>query len=171
MRFTPVYEQLQRQLHEGGSYGISGVKHAARIIDLAKRMGTRSVLDYGCGRRTLSQAMPFHITDYDPFIVECSSEPEVHDLVVCSDVLEHIEPDCLPDVLHHLSSKVGKLIFLDIACRPAKKVLSDGRNAHLIQEQPSWWLQRLMTFFEPTYFQTYEGGFVAVCTPKGALTT
>lgn len=169
MRFTESYKQQQIELHQREpGYGTSSAKHAARIIDLAKRLGTRSVLEYGCGKRTLSQAMPFHITDYDPFIPECSDEPALHDLVVCSDVLEHIEPDCLPDVLSHLSSKVGKLVFIDIACRPAKKVLADGRNAHLIQEKPDWWLARLASFFDISYAQVYDGGFIYVGTPKAA---
>jgi hypothetical protein len=32
-----------------------------------------------------------------------------------------------------------------IACHPAKKGLSDGRNAHLIIEQPEWWKQKIQT--------------------------
>lgn len=166
MRFTDEYATLQRQLHAGGDYGTSGHKHASKVIELAKRFETRSVLDYGCGQRTLAAAMPFAITSYDPFIEGCDSEPAVHDLVVCGDVLEHIEPDCLVDVLTHLHSKVGRVILLDVATRPAKKVLSDGRNAHLIQETNSWWLGQLMPFFEPAFFQDYNGGFVCVATPQ-----
>ena len=30
-----------------------------------------------------------------------------------------------------------------IACHPAKKKLRDGRNAHLIIEQPNWWRNKL----------------------------
>jgi len=30
-----------------------------------------------------------------------------------------------------------------IACHPAKKTLSDGRNAHLIIEKPDWWKSKL----------------------------
>jgi hypothetical protein len=94
-------------------------------------------------------------------------EPEPHDLVVCSDVLEHIEPDCLGDVLRHLYDLTKKALFVDVACRPAKKVLADGRNAHLIQRDPSAWLLYLIDGvapFKPTFFQAYEGGFIAVLT-------
>lgn len=166
MRFTPEYQLLQEKLHAQGEYGTGGHRHAPRILDLARKLGTRSVLDYGCGKRTLAAAMPFAITSYDPFIPECSADPVPHDLVVCGDVLEHIEPDCLFDVLVHLHSKTGKMIFFDVACRPAKKVLADGRNAHLIQESNSWWLEKLMQFYEPLLFQDYGGGFIAVATPK-----
>jgi hypothetical protein len=166
MRFTNEYADLQKQLHAQGGYGTSGHKHAARVIDLARRMETRNVMDYGCGQRTLGAALPFAITNYDPFIEGCDAEPAVHDLVVCGDVLEHIEPDCLFDVLIHLHSKVGKTVFIDVATRPAKKVLADGRNAHLIQEVNSWWLEKLTAFFEPIFFHDYSGGFVFVGTPR-----
>lgn len=101
-------------------------------------------------------------------IPELSERPLQHDLVVCSDVLEHIEPECIVSVLHDLQSLTKKVLFIDVAMRPAKKVLADGRNAHLIQESGAWWLTELIHFFEPVFFQTYEGGFVAVLTPKVA---
>lgn len=171
MRFTNQYQKLQQELHNNApDYGTSGSKHADRIMQLAQQMGTKHILDYGCGKRTLARALPFAITSYDPFIAGYDADPAVHDLVVCSDVLEHIEPECLTDVLAHLHSKVGKGLFLDVACRPAKKVLSDGRNAHLIQQSPSWWLTtQLLPSFDPAYFQTYVGGFVGVFTPKGGM--
>lgn len=170
MRYTEEYKGLQQQLHAKGDYGTSGHKHAARIVSLAKQIGTREVLDYGCGQRTLSKAMPFAITNYDPFLPGFDSEPQPHDLVVCSDVLEHIEPNCILNVTEHLHQLTKRALFVDVACRPAKKVLADGRNAHLIQWEPDKWLRFFLadvsdvTPFKPIFFQTYEGGFIAVLT-------
>lgn len=164
MRFSDDYKVLQKQLHADLSYGTSGYKHADRILDIAKRMNTRSILDYGCGKQTLQKAIPFPITNYDPMIAGLDANPAVHDLVVCSDVLEHIEPECLDGVLAHLREVTGKALFVDVACRPAKKTLADGRNAHLIQEKPSWWLNRILRLFDVSFFQVYEGGFIAVLT-------
>lgn len=166
MRFSQGYKDQQKKLHESGEYGVSGFKHCDRVLDLAKQLKTKSILDYGSGRETLQKGIPFPITNYDPMIVGRDEEPAVHDLVVCSDVMEHIEPEYLSDVLQHLRSVTGKLLFVDVATRPALKYLSDGRNAHLIIESGSWWLGRLTKFYEPEYFQTYGGGFVAVFTPK-----
>src|ERR1700676_2206422 len=118
MRFTQGYKEQQKLLHSVGDYGVSGFKHCERVLDLAKQLQTRDILDYGCGRQTLQKGIPFPITNYDPFFPGCDEEPAVHDLVVCGDVLEHIEPECLPDVLAHLHSKIGKLLFVDVACRP-----------------------------------------------------
>ena len=169
MRWSQGYKEQQKKLHSQGEYGVSGYKHADKVLDLAKQLNTRNILDYGSGQQTLQKGIPFPITCYDPFVAGCEEEPAVHDLVVCGDVLEHIEGECLVDVLEHIHSKVGKMLFVDVACRPAKKYLEDGRNAHLIQELPSWWLTNMMTLFEPQYFQTYAGGFVAVLTPKAGL--
>ena len=170
MRYTEEYKALQLQLHAAGGYGTSGHKHAQRIAQLARQLETREVLDYGCGQHTLSKAMPFKINEYDPFLPGYDAEPEPHDLVVCSDVLEHIEPLFLAEVLHHLFDITKKVLFVDVACRPAKKVLADGRNAHLIQWSPTEWLQEFLgsgnseVVFKPVFFQTYEGGFIAVLT-------
>lgn len=94
------------------------------------------------------------------------STPTQHELVVCSDVLEHIEHECIIDVLKHLQALTTKVLFLDVSTVAAKKTLADGRNAHLIQQSGGWWLLELIHFFEPVFFQTYETGFVAVLTPK-----
>lgn len=166
MRYTDEYAKLQTELHHRGDYGISGSKHADKIRELCERMGTRDVLDYGCGKGTLAKSMPFYIQQYDPFIPEHSANPNPADLVVCSDVLEHIEPDCLDDVLGHIYSKTMKALFVDVATRPAKKVLADGRNAHLIQENALWWLNRMAPWFELQSTLTYGGGFFGVFVPQ-----
>jgi hypothetical protein len=166
MLFTPQYAVLQQELHSRGNYGVSGHKHADHIMELANNLKTRDVLDYGCGQCTLAKALPFAITNYDPFIPGYEQEPGPHDIVVCSDMFEHIEPECLESVLKHIYSLTNKALFVDVATRPAKKVLADGRNAHLIQECPEWWLSHTSNWFDVQHLQTYPGGFVAVFTPK-----
>jgi hypothetical protein len=64
-------------------------------------------------------------------------------LIYSSDVLEHIEPELLDDTLQSLCECAVKYQYHLIACHPAKKSLSDGRNAHLIIEDPSWWNNKL----------------------------
>lgn len=167
MRITDQYKQLQEQLHAQGTYGLSGAKHADRILDLCKKLQTRDVLDYGCGQQTLQKSLPFPIKNYDPCITGLDSEPSASDIVVCSDVLEHVEPVCLPEVLRHLRALTKKVLFLDINNKPAQKYLADGRNAHLIQESAFWWHKMLdNNLLEVHSFQTYNGGVVMVATPE-----
>lgn len=165
-QITDSYRRLQIQLHkENPSYGTSGAKHADRILDLAQKLKTKDVLDFGCGRQTLQKSLPFPIQNYDPCIDGLDSPPRAADIVVCSDVLEHIEPECIDEVLQHLGELTKQVIFLDVATRPAQKVLADGRNAHILQLPVMKWLTMLEPYFELHSLQTYGGGFVMIATP------
>ena len=68
--------------------------------------------------------------------------------MVCTDVLEHIEPEKLLFVLGDLQRCVRKVGWFVIHTGPAQKVLADGRNAHLIQRDAHWWRTQLQPFFQ-----------------------
>jgi hypothetical protein len=56
---------------------------------------------------------------------------------------------------------------------PAAKILSDGRNAHLIQEPSSWWLPKLTKYFEILHLQSHQmmgDGIWVVVRPKKDIT-
>lgn len=169
MLITDNYRELNRQLHETNeSYGMSGQRYADLVMALAAGMKTKKILDYGAGKCTLSKACPmFSFTNYDPCVPGLEELPEPHDLVVCTDVLEHIEPDCLQDVLKHLSEVTKKILFVQVATRPASKTLADGRNTHLIVKKPIWWVNVMSGFggvdlgLEILNMNVTEGGFVA----------
>ena len=147
MKITPEYLALNRELHARGNYGVSGARAAPTVLELADMLGTRDILDYGCGQRLLERTLGFPIHNYDPCIPGLDSPAQPADLVVCTDVLEHVEPACLDEVLDDLQNLTLKVALLVIANRPAKKTLADGRNAHLIQEGRDWWLARLAPRF------------------------
>lgn len=167
MLISAEYIALNRELHERGNYGVSGHKWAAAVDDLATRCEARTVLDYGCGRGTLKAALetrhrPYRVLEYDPAVFGKEQKPLRADVVVCGDVLEHIEPECLFDVLDDLRN-IGRLaVFLVVATRPAKKTLADGRNAHLIVEPASWWLPKIMDRWRLRMFQDLGGEFVCI---------
>jgi hypothetical protein len=164
---TPEYQSLQTQFHNARpDYGISSRKHIDHVLHLAKNLGTRDILDYGCGKAMLQKGIPFPIQNYDPAMSEYTRRPMPADLVVCTDVLEHIEPTCLKDVMDDLRSLTRKCLLLDVACRPASKILPDGRNAHLIIETPNWWLSWLLPRFNLHSFQATEGSFTALLFPN-----
>jgi len=138
------YKNLNSKLHQSNeSYGTSGMKYAQEIMAICFQNGTQDVLDYGCGKSTLANNLPFTIQQYDPCVDRFSAKPWPADIVVCTDVLEHIEPDCINDVIAHIGALTKKVAFLSVANGPALKVLEDGRNAHLIQEKPEWWLEKI----------------------------
>jgi 2-polyprenyl-3-methyl-5-hydroxy-6-metoxy-1,4-benzoquinol methylase len=112
------------------------------------------VLDYGCGKSTLAQNLPFSIKQYDPAIPKYSMAPDRSDIVVCTDVLEHIEPHLIDDVLTDICRLTKLICFLVVARGPAKKFLEDGRNAHLIQEDEKWWLGKILPLFHLLQFSS-----------------
>lgn len=141
---TPEYLELQKELHAGGKYG-TGIqaKDGARWLREIAPSGA-SVLDYGCGQGKLKLLLPeYDVREYDPAIEGKDHPPSRADYLVCLDVLEHIEEDCLELVLQHMRSVTAKRAIVLIDCRPAKKVLADGRNAHICLHTPEWWRQRL----------------------------
>ena len=147
MLISDSYRALNAEMHRTQHYGHSGAKFAPEIRQLAEAMGTKDILDYGCGLRTVQDALGYEIQNYDPALPEFAGTPERADLVVCTEVLEHIEPDCLDDVLDDLARLTRKCMFATIAHFPAVKFLPDGRNAHLIQQDLKWWLPRIWKRF------------------------
>lgn len=140
---SPAYVAEQRYLHAlPKGYGGKGHKWAATVAAIVADLGCGSVLDYGCGQGALGAALRmrgYEVRDYDPAIDGKDQPPSFADLVVCTDVLEHVEPALLQNVLTHLRQLARKAIFLVVALDPSNKVLTDGRNAHLIQAEPAWW--------------------------------
>jgi 2-polyprenyl-3-methyl-5-hydroxy-6-metoxy-1,4-benzoquinol methylase len=142
------YASLNRQLHESNlAYGVGGGKHAETVLSLAASLKTTSILDYGCGKGYLAKAIPFPIWEYDPAIPGKTDSPRPADVVVCTDVLEHIEPEHLDGVLKDLQRCTRKVGYFVIHTGPAAKTLPDGRNTHLLQYPRSWWEQRLRQHF------------------------
>jgi len=150
---TEDYIEINRILHDKHpTYGMSGHRWAPKIIRLISDYQCRSLLDYGCGKGTLKVAIEYYypfieIIEYDPAIYGKNSLPSPADIVVCTDVLEHVEPECINDVLNHIRTLTNKIIFITVATRPAKKMLSDGRNAHLIINTQEWWVNKIEKYF------------------------
>jgi 2-polyprenyl-3-methyl-5-hydroxy-6-metoxy-1,4-benzoquinol methylase len=163
MLISDEYRELNKELHETNeAYGTSGHNHAEAVVGLANAMQTVDILDYGCGKGTLNSAIGIRLKEYDPAVPGKDDPPEPADLVVCTDVLEHIEPDCLDDVLDDIESLARRGVFLCVATREAKKVLADGRNAHLIVEGKDWWLPKLMDRWDIINFSDAGGEFIFV---------
>ena len=107
----------------------------------------------------------FEYFPYDPAFPDYGP-PKEADLVCCIDVLEHVEENFLDNVLDDLKKITKKFGIFTIHTGPALKVLADGRNAHLIQKPPSWWLPKMCNRFEIKHLQEVGGGFVLVTMPK-----
>lgn len=145
---TKDYVELNKQLHkENAVYGIGGGKHAETILKLCEVLKTNLVLDYGCGKGHLAKALPFPIWEYDPGVPGKEDGARPADIVVCTDVLEHIEPELLDNVLGDLARCVKQIGYFVIHTGAASKTLPDGRNTHLIQRGLEWWKEKLTEYF------------------------
>lgn len=143
------YIELNKQLHKDNlAYGVGGGRHKDTVMKLSKMIESNSILDYGCGKGFLSKELPFPIWEYDPAIPGKDHTPRPADLVVCTDVLEHIEPNKLNYVLDDLRRVTKRLGYFVIHTGPSSKLLADGRNAHLIQRGEKFWRTKLEKFFE-----------------------
>lgn len=152
---TAEYLAEQKRLHaDPRGYGGRGDKWCDAVTKLIQDNASDpgagfSVLDYGCGQATLARAVlanlgkkPVNVCwrNYDPARKGFASMPTgPYDLVVCSDVLEHIEPEKIVAVLNHLRALTGGLLFTVISLVETAKTLSDGRQAHILLRDPEWW--------------------------------
>lgn len=159
---TEEYRKMQQELHENPRYGTASLGFAPLVADLIRQSGAQSVSDYGAGKKNLQVGLNNagifpEYKPYDPAFPEYGS-PQTADLVCCIDVLEHIEPALLENVLLDLAAITNKVGFFSIHMTPAVKVLPDGRNAHLIQEPTSWWLPKLCQHFDIVQLQQHNIG-------------
>lgn len=144
---SEAYREQNKQLHEAGFYGTSGHKMVHQVLELCESRGSMDILDYGCGQRTLEFALGVPIRNYDPCIPGLDRVPQPAEIVVCGDVLEHIEPECLDAVLDDLKRLTKGVGLFHVDTRPAQKMLPDGRNAHLIQQPATWWFPKFWERF------------------------
>jgi hypothetical protein len=168
------YRRMQEDLHEDPSYGIASKKFAHLVADYIRRNEIRELLDYGAGKarlgRELDWLVPWQLDlrCYDPGVPEFSRTPDPAEFVACIDVLEHIEPERLSNVLDDLRRVVRGTGLFTVHTGPAGKTLSDGRNAHLIQRPAEWWLPQFLERFALDRFTAMPHGFWVVVTPRPA---
>lgn len=167
------YRKMQEELHRNPDYGVASVQYAPVVVEILKQVRAEELLDYGAGKGRLGvelkrlMASPPRVRHYDPARPEWAATPQPAPFVTCIDVLEHIEPDLLDNVLDDLRRVTVGKGFFTVHTGPAIKVLADGRNAHLTQQPPAWWLPRMLDRFDLVVFQRMPQGFWVVVQAKG----
>lgn len=155
-------EQYQMLHQKELDYGISGSNYyeiACLIIDYLK---PKTVLDYGCGKAILITQLAKKYPDikfygYDPAISERSTLPiDKADLVINTDVLEHIPEDVLPSVVERIS-KISDKCFFGIHHALAYTFLPNGENAHCTVKPVFWYYHLFESYFKNiTYLRGRE---------------
>jgi len=169
------YQETMQGEHSCGNWGSSAYKYSgASVLDvLVSRPYVQTVLDFGAGKCTLEKFIQERLgraiewTNYDPGVAGIDVLPGGQfDCVVSTDVLEHVEPERLKDVLRTLADKTKYVLVSDIACYPTGKRFPSGpyagQDMHLIIEQPEWWRDKIkvtgLTEFEYRHVERRHQG-------------
>lgn len=148
---TDKYAKMNKELHKRRpDYGCKSSRHLSTVKALAAACDCDTILDYGCGKGDLLKALVkegYKAEGYDPGHPDFTQRPNKADLVVCTDVMEHIEPEMLDNVIEDILSLANKAVFFLIALRPdSSKCLKDGSNPHKIVETFDWWKAQMRSF-------------------------
>ncbi len=170
--FSKDYKkQLQLFHKENPRWGNGPKKRELDIFEFINQNKIKVLLDYGCGKgliiRKRIMKHCYSITkviNYDPGIPEWESDPPTVDYLMCMDVLEHIEPDYLLNVLDHLVSKFNKKALLFISTKKSTEILPDGKNSHLTIMPSDDWIDLLKTkvFVEAVKFNKNKTGITVI---------
>ena len=155
---TSEYQETLLHLRDahGLKWGVTGGKYAGDIIVklLLEYPEIKTILDYGCGSGSLRDWVEEKgITDrkwtlYDPGVPIYKQEPVgKFDLVITTDVLEHVEEIMLNKVLAHLRKLTGRFLYNEIACYFCGHVFGGGpytgQDLHINMKAPDSWVKRL----------------------------
>ena len=158
-----VYELINSK-HHSPKIRNMGMKCIDDFIALAKPFGT--VLDLGAGNGIASKALKergFVVTAIDfAGNALCHNldgvASVVHDLVFpipckadwgfATDVMEHIHPACVDDVLANIGTACVKGAFFQICfVKDVTGPKTVGRNLHLTIQDEDWWERKLGEFW------------------------
>jgi len=153
---------MQAKLHENPNYGIASTYFAPIVDDILQRFKITDLLDYGAGKLRLRDSITVKVnyTAYEPSNPDYDSEPEPTEFVTCIDVLEHIEPELLDNVLDDLQRVTLKYGLFTIHTGKAVKTLPDGRNAHLTQQPYTWWQPKIKERFDIVKEVAMDNGYL-----------
>jgi len=144
------YQNQIQELHSKGKFN-NGAKQFDIVEPFIKEYKPTDLIDFGCGKGALIHTIKQHYPDisvwgYDPGNPDFAKLPDQSfDAVISTDAIEHIEPEHLDQSLETMSTKMQRCGFFRIACHPAKKLLPDGRNCHLIVQEPDWWRAKILS--------------------------
>jgi hypothetical protein len=156
------YKNQLNDLHKRKKF-VSGLLKYSEVERFIKNYQPSSLLDFGCSSGLLIEKIKTnypHITTidgYDPAVDEFSILPKSpYDCLISNDVIEHIEPEFLENTLCIMDNLFQRYAWIVIACYPAKKLLPDGRNAHLTVESPNWWIDKIKKCFAKSIIVTQQ---------------
>jgi hypothetical protein len=144
------YMTLLKSEHKTQHWGTSAGAMIDTLHNWLLSNDAKEVLDYGCGsssfKNNIPKDAPYKVYEYDPGIEGKEGVQTPKDFLICIDVLEHVEPNLIDNVIKQIADSIKIQGYLTIAMYPAMRILQDGRNAHLIIEDMPWWVNKLSQY-------------------------
>lgn len=150
------YKEQYIKLHKGAGRfaGFSLWPVVPDILNLVESGEVKSILDYGAGKgrvwtsgglRTYVRRKGVEVKLYEPGLPEWSELLNKRfDLVVCTDVMEHVPEDEIDAVLNNINIRCSKYCLFTIDTRPASKVFPGTKdNVHVTIKSEDWWRDKV----------------------------
>lgn len=168
-----MYESLTEatkfhSVNQSNWIGEALAEYKHNVFNLIKENNVKNILDYGCGKakfhsilfnnkKVPGSPMGIDITPYDPAVPDFANKPTgQYDLVLCVDVMEHVQEDKVEEVLKDIFTFSNR-VFLTITCYAATQTLVNGKNAHYTIKEPDWWKEKL---------KPYDGSYISIFQTK-----
>jgi SAM-dependent methyltransferase len=134
------------------------------IYEIIKNNNIKTILDYGCGKAKFhsilfnnkkipGSPLGIDITKYDPAIAQYANKPTgTYDLVLCIDVMEHVQEDKVDEVLKDIFQLFSnRSIFNNYLLSCNCRYYLNGKNAHYTIKEPDWWKEKLKPYDGKSY--------------------
>lgn len=141
MSLYDIYLEQAKLYHQEDKIwqGTSIINYIPKINQIIKDKDIKTILDYGCGKAK-HHPKEWNAIKYDPAIQEYQNKPQdKYDLVISTDVLEHIPVENLKQTIEEIFGYSNKWVFVSVCCRKAEAILPNGYNAHATIESAKWW--------------------------------
>lgn len=134
-------------------YGRSSERLLAQLQRLLvdRSFQPKTILDFGCGKSRLvdwiAKLQDSEALRYDPAIPAFATKPAVQaDLVLNTDVLEHIPESGIDTILRDIRSS-GRHAFFVVYTARSRHTLPNGLNMHVTIKPAAWWKDRIGAYF------------------------
>lgn len=134
------------------NYGASGGAYLREVSLIIDYLHPEIVLDYGCGKGMLISLLKekyplIEFRGYDPAVERYNVlSVKKADLVICTDVLEHVPEDELPKVIDKIACISDKVFFV-LHHAKAQAILPNGENAHCTVKPHEWYKNVMLKYF------------------------
>ena len=168
MKITDTYRKVRELQYLDPQNDVEVAMHAPMVSEIINRLKVSELLGYWCGRAQLFQKLrvghDLKLQCYDPAIPGFAGEAIPMQMVVCVDVLQDVEPECLDAVLDDLKRVTEVVGYFSIR---------QDEDTPLISKDKAWWLDRIMTRWDLHTLQTTPSGFFVIvyAHPKPILDT